>query len=69
MENVSLRVEGMTCGYCEIAVKDAVRKLPGIKKVKASRRKNEVAIEFDAASVTREQIVNAISGTGSRVVL
>ena len=69
MEKITLRVEGMTCGHCEIAVKDAVRKLPGIKKVKASKHKKEAEIEFDEASVTQEQIVSAISATGYRVVL
>jgi len=38
MEKIVLHVEGMACGHCEIAVQDAVRKLPGIKKVKATKR-------------------------------
>ncbi len=64
-----MRVEGMSCGHCEIAIQDAIRKLPGIKKVKASKRKKEVAVEFDGTSVTREQIAGAISSTGYTVVL
>lgn len=69
IEKITLHVEGMTCGHCEIAVKDAVRKLPGVKKVKASKRKKEAEVEFDEASVTQEQIVEAISDTGYRVIL
>jgi copper chaperone len=67
MEKLILRVEGMTCGHCEIAVADAVRKLPGIKKTKASRRKREVVTDYDAASVTPAQIAAAINATGYRV--
>ncbi|MDR3278809.1 MAG: heavy-metal-associated domain-containing protein [Oscillospiraceae bacterium] len=68
MEKILLHVEGMTCGHCEIAVQDAVRKLPGIKKVKASKRKKEVLVSYDAALVTPEQLAGAIDATGYRVV-
>jgi glutamate N-acetyltransferase/amino-acid N-acetyltransferase len=44
MEKIILHVEGMACAHCEIAIQSAVRKLSGIKKVKASRRKKEVAV-------------------------
>jgi copper chaperone len=50
MDKVILRVEGMSCGHCEIAVQDAVRKLPGIKKVKASRRRKEAVVDYDASA-------------------
>jgi copper ion binding protein len=68
MEKITLRVEGMSCGHCEIAIQDAVRRLPGIKKVKASKRKKEVVAEFDAALATTEAIAGAINGTGYRVI-
>lgn len=68
MEKANLCVEGMACGHCEIAIQDAVRKLSGIKKVKASKRKKEVAVEFDTATVTQEQIVDAINSTGYQVI-
>ncbi|MDR1559253.1 MAG: copper ion binding protein [Clostridiales bacterium] len=68
MEKLILKVEGMSCGHCEIAIQDAVRKLPGIKKVKASKRKKEATVEYDAASVSAEQITKAINDTGYQVV-
>ncbi len=68
MEKLKLKVEGMSCGHCEIAVQDAVRKLPGIKKVKANKRRKEAAIEYDAAAVSTEQIVKAINDTGYQVI-
>ncbi|WP_461247451.1 heavy-metal-associated domain-containing protein [Treponema sp. R6D11] len=69
MEKTKLSVDGMSCGHCEIAVQDAVRKLTGIKKVKADRHKKEVLVDYDAALVTKEQIVSAINGTGYSVIL
>lgn len=69
MEKTILRVEGMICGHCEIAVQDAVRKLPGIKKVKASKRKKEASVEYDPSRVSLEQIRQAINNTGYEVVV
>ncbi|MDR0838637.1 MAG: cation transporter [Oscillospiraceae bacterium] len=68
MEKLTLRVEGMSCGHCEIAIQDAVRRLPGIKKTRASRRRKEVVTQYDEARVTAEQIGAAISATGYSVV-
>ncbi|GBU29366.1 hypothetical protein R84B8_02930 [Treponema sp. R8-4-B8] len=68
MEKTKLNVDGMSCGHCEIAVQDAVRKLSGIKKVKANRRKKEVVVDYDASLVTPEQIVSVINGTGYSVI-
>ncbi len=44
---LELKVTGMTCGHCEAKVQEAVAKLPGIKKVTASRTKETVTIETD----------------------
>jgi copper chaperone len=68
MEKIVLHVEGMSCGHCENAINEAVRKLPGIKKVKASKRKKEVAAEFDAGLVDAAAIAAAITETGYDVI-
>jgi len=68
MEKTKLRVEGMTCGHCEIAVQDAVRKLPGVKNVKANKDKKEAAVEYDASLVTPDQIISVINDTGYNVI-
>jgi len=69
MEKIKLRVEGMTCGHCESAVQDAVRKLSGVKNVKANKDKKETAVEYDASLVTRERIIGVINETGYNVIL
>jgi copper chaperone len=68
VEKLTLSVEGMSCGHCEIAIQDAVRKLPGIKKVKASKRKSEVMTEYDSDTVSSAQIITAVNGTGYRII-
>ncbi|HWP79126.1 MAG TPA: cation transporter [Candidatus Acidoferrum sp.] len=69
MEKIVLKVEGMSCGHCEIAVQDAVRRLPGIKKVKASRRRKEAEVEYEPSEVTAAQLVKAINDTGYRAAV
>jgi copper chaperone len=68
VEKLVLQVEGMSCGHCEIAIQDAVRKLPGIKKVKASKRRKEVVADYDPSLLTPEQIRSAVGSTGYPIV-
>ena len=68
MEKLVLRVEGMACGHCEIAIQEAVRKLPGIKNVKASKRKKQVTAEYESSLVTPDAIIRAIDDTGYQTV-
>lgn len=64
---IVLNVEGMACSHCELTVQDAVKKLDGIKKVKAKKRKKEVTVEFDENLTTVENISDAINKTGYEV--
>lgn len=68
MKTDIIRVEGMFCGHCEIAIQDALRKLPGVHKAKASKRKKQATIEYDPAQVSLAEIVAAIERTGYDVV-
>lgn len=64
MKTETFHVEGMSCGHCEVAVQQAVRKLPGIQKVKANRRKKQAVITYDESQTTPGQIVAAVNATG-----
>ena len=64
MKTETIRVEGMSCGHCEIAVQDAVRKLPGVKKAKANQRKKQAIVKYDETQVNTEQIISAIKESG-----
>ena len=67
-ERAVLSVEGMSCGHCEIAVQDAVCKLPGIKKVKANKRKKDAVVEYDPMLISLQEIANAINAIGYTAV-
>lgn len=64
MENVTLHVEGMSCGHCVNAVETALTALAGVKEVAVSLADAKVDVAFDAATVSVEQIKEAIDDQG-----
>ena len=70
MANVvqTLKVEGMSCGYCENAVKKAVGALAGVSSVSVSLAGKTVTVDFDSAQVTLDQIASTIEDQGFDVV-
>ena len=57
----------MVCTSCEIRIEKAVKKLKGVKLVKASYRKSVVTIEFDSSICTRTEIIVSIKKAGYNV--
>ncbi len=68
MENVILKVEGMSCSHCENAVKKAVGGLKGVDQVSVSLEGKTVTVDFDASLVSPENIKEAIEDQGYDVV-
>ena len=66
-EQMTLTVNGMTCGGCENAVKRVVSNLPGISKVTASHRDNRVTVAYDPGKADRVAIAAAIERAGYRL--
>lgn len=67
MENVILKVDGMSCSHCENAVKKAVGMLDGITKVTVSLEEKTVAVDYDASKVSPEKIRTEIEDQGYEV--
>ena len=64
MQNVTLKVEGMSCGHCVKAVETGVGELNGIEAVKVNLDEAEVAVSFNDAQVSLAQIKEAIEEQG-----
>ena len=65
-ENITLKVEGMTCPEgCVNAVKDAVTKVKGVKDAKVVLGKAEV--NFDAKTASKKDLITAIEKAGYKV--
>lgn len=68
MENITLNVNGMSCGHCVKAVETSVGALAGVQEVKVDLAEAKVAIAYDEATVTVDQIKEAIDDQGYDVV-
>lgn len=66
-DTIRLTVTGMTCGGCEQAVTRALQTLPGVEKVVASHRANEVNVTFDPERVTVPAIRDKVALLGYTV--
>jgi copper chaperone len=59
---IELEVVGMTCGHCEMAVRKALSRVPGVSQVVAvDRNTSRAAVEGDASI---EALVAAIKAEG-----
>lgn len=67
MQNVTLNVQGMSCGHCVKAVEGGVGELAGVNEVKVNLAEGLVDIAFDEAKVSLDQIKETIDEQGYEV--
>jgi copper chaperone CopZ len=58
-----LTVTGMTCGHCEMRVKMALEKVPGVKEAKTDHTK-DVALITTQGDVDMDAMVQAVKDAG-----
>lgn len=68
MENIVLRVEGMSCSHCENRVKKAVGNLTGVKSVAVSLGDKTVSVELDTTLLDPIKVRETIEHEGYDVV-
>ncbi|MCL2528495.1 MAG: cation transporter [Defluviitaleaceae bacterium] len=66
MEKLIINVEGMSCGHCEKAVKNALIDL-GVKSANPSFKKKTVEVVFSPEVVSKEAILAEIKELGYSV--
>jgi len=66
MQNITLKVEGMSCGHCVNSVEGAVGKLGATAKVNLAS--HSVDISFDESKINLAAIKDAIEEQGYDVV-
>lgn len=67
MEETTLNVAGMTCQGCVSSVSNALRRIPGVTKVRVSLEQASATVEFDAARTQRDALKSAVEGAGFEV--
>lgn len=64
MENVTLTVQGMSCGHCVSAIEGNVGKLSGVEAVKVNLEDGKVDVTYDAQQVDVHAITEVIEEQG-----
>ena len=65
MSQMVLRIEGMSCGHCKIAVEKALQAVPGVVSASVDLEKKEALIEGNA---DRDALAKAVEDAGFEVV-
>ncbi|MEK9198230.1 copper chaperone CopZ [Ureibacillus sp. 179-F W5.1 NHS] len=64
MKNVTLNVQGMSCGHCVKAIEGSVGKLEGVDQVSVNLDEALVDVSFNESQVSLEQIKETIEEQG-----
>ncbi len=64
MQQVTLKVEGMSCGHCVNSIEGNVGKLNGVEAVKVHLDSGKVDISFDSNTISLDKIKEEIEEQG-----
>ena len=64
MNEVTLKVEGMTCTHCEMSVKKALKAVKGVKDVKVSHESGLAEIVVKEGKISSIQLIEAVEAEG-----
>lgn len=64
MEQVTLLVEGMSCGHCVKAIESSVGKLAGVASVTVDLAEKKVDVQFEDRVVSVKEIADTIEDQG-----
>jgi len=59
-----IKVNGMTCGSCAVAVKKALIQIKGVKSADVSLERSSATVVYDDSQVAERQLREAIDQTG-----
>lgn len=68
MEDVKIKVEGMTCPHCQKRVHDAIAALDGVTSVSVDLEAGESSVSYDSSRTDIEQVKQAILDADYQVV-
>ncbi|MEK4028448.1 copper chaperone CopZ [Pseudobacillus sp. FSL P4-0506] len=64
MNNITLKVSGMSCGHCVKAIEGSVGELPGVESVKVALESGKVEVQYDLNKVDLDKIKETIDDQG-----
>lgn len=67
MTNNEFQVTGMTCGHCEMSVREEVSEIPGVEDVQVSAQTGKLVVT-GSTSVDDAQVLAAVAEAGYSAV-
>jgi copper chaperone len=64
METIRLEVTGMSCGHCQSAVQNALRRQRGVRAATVDLEGGTAQVEYDPSAITPEQLTAAVAEEG-----
>ncbi len=61
---VVIRVEGMHCHKCEVAIQKALQRQAGVHEVEVDFPSHQASVLFDRAAITVAQLMSIITDAG-----
>ena len=61
-----IRIEGMHCHKCELAIRKRVTALPGVHEVEVDFASGQASVLYDQAQVSVRQLMDAVAEAGYR---
>lgn len=65
---VNLKVEGMSCNHCKMAVEKALKGLDGVSGADVDLSAKKVRVTYDPGKVDQDKLKAAIENSGYEVV-
>ena len=59
-----IKIDGMHCHRCELAIQKALSALPGVKEVEVDFNSGQASILHDKSRVSIRQLMDTVSATG-----
>ncbi len=66
-EQLTLKIEGMTCGHCQKRVEEALKAVKGVKTVQVSLVGKSAEVKYAVGKADRQALVKAVSDAGYTV--
>ncbi|MBK7353051.1 MAG: heavy-metal-associated domain-containing protein [Nitrosomonas sp.] len=69
MESKTVYIKGMNCMGCVSSIKNVLEKLPGVESAEVSLEDACVTIQYDAVSISVDQLKKAIDNAGFEAII
>ena len=64
ISEVTIPIQGMTCGSCEHHIETEVKRKEGIVEINADHEKASAYVKYDSSKISLDELVAAINETG-----